>query len=203
MVALAPLLDAILQHLTLVFTSLAIGICLATPLAIFSVFYKRVSYVVLTIINMAQSIPSFALVAIIVPLVGIGFLPGIAAIVLGSIVPIVKNMYVGLAKTDITLIDTGKGMGLTDLQIVRYVRLPLAYPAIFAGLKFSAIIANGIAVLTAIIGSGGLGRIIFEGLASFNINKTLSGAIPAILIALSLDMIFSIVEKKLKSKSVY
>jgi len=152
---------------------------------------------------MAQSIPSFALVAIIVPLVGIGFVPGIVAIVLGSIVPIVKNMYVGLAKTDIALIDTGKGMGLTDLQIVRYVRLPLAYPAIFAGLKFSAIIANGIAVLTAIIGSGGLGRIIFEGLASFNINKTLSGAIPAILIALSLDLIFSIAEKKLKSKSVY
>ena len=155
MVAIIPLLDAILQHLTLVFTSLAIGICLATPLAILSVFYKRVSYVVLTTINMAQSIPSFALVAIIVPLVGIGFVPGIVAIVLGSIVPLVKNMYVGLAKTDIALIDTGKGMGLTDLQIVRYVRLPLAYPAIFAGLKFSAIIANGIAVLTAIIGSGG------------------------------------------------
>jgi len=152
---------------------------------------------------MAQSIPSFALVAIIVPLVGIGFLPGIVAIVLGSIVPIVKNMYVGLAKTDAELIDTGKGMGLTDFQVVRYVRLPLAYPAIFAGLKFSAIIANGIAVLTAIIGSGGLGRIIFEGLASFNINKTLSGAIPAILIALSLDIIFSMAEKKLKSKSVY
>lgn len=203
MVAILPLLDAILQHLTLVFTSLAIGICLSTPLAILSVFYKRVSYVVLTTINMAQSIPSFALVAIIVPLVGIGFLPGIVAIVLGSIVPIVKNMYVGLAKTDTELIDTGKGMGLTDFQIVRYVRLPLAYPAIFAGLKFSAIIANGIAVLTAIIGSGGLGRIIFEGLASFNINKTLSGAIPAILIALSLDIIFSMAEKKLKSKSVY
>lgn len=203
MVALIPLLDAILQHLTLVFTSLVIGICLATPLAILSVLYKRVSYVVLTTTNMAQSIPSFALVAIIVPLVGIGFVPGIVAIVLGSIVPIVKNMYVGLSKTDIALVDTGKGIGLTDLQIIRYVRLPLAYPAIFAGLKFSAIIANGIAVLTAIIGSGGLGRILFEGLASFNINKTLSGAIPAILIALSLDMIFSIAEKKLKSKSVY
>lgn len=203
MVAIFTLLDAIIQHLSLVFISLAIGICLATPLAILSVFFKRVSYVVLTTINMAQSIPSFALVAIIVPLVGIGFLPGIVAIVLGSIVPIVKNMYIGLSKTDIALIDTGKGMGLTDLQIMRHIRLPLAYPAIFAGLKFSAIIANGIAVLTAIIGSGGLGRIIFEGLASFNINKTLSGAIPAILIALSLDLIFSLAEKKLKSKSGY
>jgi len=197
------LLDAIIQQLLLVFISLLIGISLATPLAVLSVFYKRVSYVVLTTINMAQSIPSFALVAIIVPLVGIGFLPGIVAIVLGSIVPIVKNMYVGLAKTDLSLVDTGKGMGLTDLQIMRHIRLPLAYPAIFAGLKFSAIIANGIAVLTAIIGSGGLGRIIFEGLSSFNINKTLSGAIPAILIALSLDLIFTLTEKKLKSKSVY
>jgi osmoprotectant transport system permease protein len=203
LVALLPLLDAILQQLTLVFTALAIGICIATPLAVLSVFYKRVSYFVLTTINMAQSIPSFALVAIIVPLVGIGFIPAIVAIVVGSIVPIVKNMYVGLSKTDVALIDTGKGMGLTDLQIMRYIRLPLAYPAIFAGLKFSAIIANGIAVLTAIIGSGGLGRIIFEGLASFNINKTLSGAIPAILIALTLDMIFSITEKKLKAKSGY
>jgi len=203
LVAIMTLLDAIIQQLLLVFISLLIGISLATPLAVLSVFYKRVSYVVLTTINMAQSIPSFALVAIIVPLVGIGFLPGIVAIVLGSIVPIVKNMYVGLAKTDLSLVDTGKGMGLTDLQIMRHIRLPLAYPAIFAGLKFSAIIANGIAVLTAIIGSGGLGRIIFEGLSSFNINKTLSGAIPAILIALSLDLIFTLTEKKLKSKSVY
>ncbi|NPV50062.1 MAG: ABC transporter permease [Candidatus Methanofastidiosum sp.] len=203
MVAIFPLLEAILQQLTLVFTALSIGICIATPLAILSVFYRRVSYFVLTTINMAQSIPSFALVALIVPLVGIGVLPAIVAIVVGSIVPIVKNMYVGLSKTDAALIDTGKGIGLTDLQIMRHIRLPLAYPAIFAGLKFSAIIANGIAVLTAIIGSGGLGRIIFEGLASFNINKTLSGAIPAILIALTLDMIFSITEKKLKAKSGY
>ena len=203
MVALVFLIDAIIEQLSLVFTSLIIDICVAFPLAILSVFYKRFSYLVLTITNMAQAIPSFALVAIIVPLAGIGFLPGIVAIVLGSILPIIKNMYIGLTKTNPALIDSGRGMGLTDLQLVRYIRLPLAYPAIFAGLKFSAIIANGIAVLTAIIGSGGLGRIIFEGLASFNVNKTLSGAIPAILIALSLDLIFSIAEKKLKSRSVY
>jgi len=203
MVAIVFLIDAIIEQLSLVFTSLIIDICIAFPLAILSVFYKRFSYLVLTITNMAQAIPSFALVAIIVPLAGIGFLPGIVAIVLGSILPIIKNMYIGLTKTNPALIDSGRGMGLTDLQLVRYIRLPLAYPAIFAGLKFSAIIANGIAVLTAIIGSGGLGRIIFEGLASFNVNKTLSGAIPAILIALSLDLIFSIAEKKLKSKSVY
>lgn len=203
MVAIVFLIDAIIEQLSLVFTSLIIDICIAFPLAILSVFYKRFSYFVLTITNMAQAIPSFALVAIIVPLAGIGFLPGIVAIVLGSILPIIKNMYIGLTKTNPALIDSGRGMGLTDLQLVRYIRLPLAYPAIFAGLKFSAIIANGIAVLTAIIGSGGLGRIIFEGLASFNVNKTLSGAIPAILIALSLDLIFSIAEKKLKSKSVY
>lgn len=203
MVAIIFLIDAIIEQLSLVFTSLIIDICIAFPLAILSVFYKRFSYFVLTITNMAQAIPSFALVAIIVPLAGIGFLPGIVAIVLGSILPIIKNMYIGLTKTNPALIDSGRGMGLTDLQLVRYIRLPLAYPAIFAGLKFSAIIANGIAVLTAIIGSGGLGRIIFEGLASFNVNKTLSGAIPAILIALSLDLIFSIAEKKLKSKSVY
>ena len=203
MVAIVFLIDAIIEQLSLVFTSLIIDICIAFPLAILSVFYKRFSYFVLTITNMAQAIPSFALVAIIVPLAGIGFLPGIVAIVLGSILPIIKNMYIGLTKTNPALIDSGRGMGLTDLQLVRYIRLPLAYPAIFAGLKFSAIIANGIAVLTAIIGSGGLGRIIFEGLASFNVNKTLSGAIPAILIALSLDLIFSIAEKKLKSRSVY
>ena len=203
MVAIVFLIDAIIEQLSLVFTSLIIDICVAFPLAILSVFYKRFSYLVLTITNMAQAIPSFALVAIIVPLAGIGFLPGIVAIVLGSILPIIKNIYIGLTKTNPALIDSGRGMGLTDLQLVRYIRLPLAYPAIFAGLKFSAIIANGIAVLTAIIGSGGLGRIIFEGLASFNVNKTLSGAIPAILIALSLDLIFSIAEKKLKSRSVY
>ena len=113
------------------------------------------------------------------------------------LLPIVKNTYIGLFNVDPALLDSAKGIGMTDFQVLRYVRLPNAYPAIFAGIKFAAILANSIAVLTALIGGGGLGSMIFEGLTNFNTSKILAGTFPVILIALFLDFFFSALEKRL------
>jgi osmoprotectant transport system permease protein len=144
-----------------------------------------------------QAVPSFAVVALVVPLLGIGFRPAVLAIVIRALLPIIKNTYIGLNSVDSATIESANGIGLTEWQTIRNIRFPNAYPAMFAGIKFAAILANSIAVLTAIIGSGGLGTLIFEGLAQNNIDKIAAGAIPAIMLAIAIDISFTVGEKKL------
>ena len=152
--------------------------------------------------NLVQAIPSFAVVAIVVPLLSIGFTLALFAIFLRVLLPIVKNTYVGLSEVDEAMIDAAEGIGLTEWEIIHHVRFPHAYPVMFAGIKFAAVLANSIVILTAIIGSGGLGRLVFEGLASFNTDKILAGSIPAILMAVFIDVGFSYVEKKITPEGI-
>ncbi len=190
------ILSSFYVHILLTYISLILSIVIGIPLAVISLKNRYIANFIIGFCNLVQAIPSFAVVAIVVPLFGIGFKPAILAIFLRILMPIVKNTYDGLINIDILVLESSKGMGLSEWQILRYIRFPNAYPSIFAGIKFAAILSNSVAILTAIIGSGGLGSIIFEGLASFNINKILAGSIPAILIALFMDISFSMIEKK-------
>lgn len=197
MVISAEILEATLEHLFLAYTALFAGVAGAFPLILFSLYNERLASVVMKFANLVQAVPSFAVVAVMVPLLGIGFTPAVIAIMLRVLLPIIKNTYIGLFNVDPTLVDSAKGIGLTEFQIIRHVRLPNAYPAIFAGVKFAAILANSIAVLTALIGGGGLGSMIFEGLTNFNTTKILAGTLPVIGIALFLDFSFSALERRL------
>ena len=197
---LETILDATYHHLILVYSTLFASILIAVPLAFASLYSTKLAATVMKFANLAQAVPSFAVVAIVVPLIGIGFTPALIAILLRALLPIIKNTYIGLSNIDPSLIDYAQGVGLTNWQIHRYIRLPNAYPAMFAGIKFAAILANSIAILTAIIGSGGLGELVFEGLIAFNTQKLLSGAIPAIILAVLIDISFSLLEKKLTPK---
>ena len=201
MVDAAKIAFATYEHLILTYGALAVSISIAIPLAIAAIYSKRLASIVITFANIVQAVPSFAVVAMAVPLLGIGFIPALFAIVLRTLLPIVRNTYIGMAEVDEAIIDAARGMGMTEFQIIRYIRLPNAYLPMFAGIKFAAILANSIAILTAIIGSGGLGRLIFEGLASFNMEKVLAGAIPAILIAIFIDVSFTKIEKSLAGKA--
>ena len=197
MVISAEILQATLEHFFLAYTALLAGIIVAVPLVLLSLYSERLASLVMKFSNLVQAVPSFAVVAVVVPLIGIGFTPAVIAIMLRVLLPIVKNTYIGLFNVDPALIDSAKGIGLTEFQIIRNVRLPNAYPAIFAGIKFAAILANSIAVLTALIGGGGLGSMIFEGLTNFNTAKILAGTLPVIAIALFLDFSFSVLEHRL------
>ncbi len=183
------------EHLLLAYGALLLTVMVALPLAIISLYSKKMAIAIIIFANIMEAIPSFAVVALVVPFLGIGFKPAIIAILLRTLLPIVKNTYTGLANTDKALIDSANGMGLTSGQILWRIRFPNAYPAFFAGLKFASILANSIAVLTAIIGAGGLGRLVFEGLSSFNISKLLVGALPAVAIAITVDLILTKIEK--------
>ena len=138
-------------------TALLVGALVSVPLIFLSLYNAKLASLVMRFSNLVQAVPSFAVVAVVVPLIGIGFFPAVIAIMLRVLLPIVKNTYIGLFNVDPALLDSAKGIGMTDFQVLRYVRLPNAYPAIFAGIKFAAILANSIAVLTALIGGGAWG----------------------------------------------
>jgi osmoprotectant transport system permease protein len=195
MVPVDTLTNATIQHLTLTYGALLVSVVASIPLAILSLFSKKLSNVVMTVANLLQAIPSFAVVAIVVPLLGIGFTPAIIAIVVRALLPIIKNTYVGLRDVEESVVSSARGLGLTEWQIIRYIRLPHSYPAMFAGMKFAAILANSIAILTAIIGSGGLGSVIFSGLSNLNTDKIIAGSLPTIGIAIFIDVSFSVLEK--------
>lgn len=200
MVALGTVAVATFQHIILAYTALAASILLSIPLAVVALYNERFAAIVMTFANLVQAVPSLAVVAFVVPLLGIGFWPAILAIMLRAVLPIIKNTWIGLSSVDPSLIDSAQGIGLTDWQIIRYIRFPNAYPAIFAGIKFAAILANSVAILTAIIGSGGLGSVIFEGLAGVNIATLMAGALPAIGIAVFIDASFTVIEKRISPK---
>lgn len=194
MVITVEILEATLAHLFLAYTALLIGALVSIPLILLSLYNAKLASLIMRFSNLVQAVPSFAVVAVVVPLIGIGFIPAVIAIMLRVLLPLIKNTYIGLFNVDPSLIESAKGIGLTEFQVIRYVRLPNAYPAIFAGIKFAAILANSIAVLTALIGGGGLGSMIFEGLTNFNTTKILAGTLPVIAIALFLDFSFSKIE---------
>ncbi len=191
------ILELTLEHLSLAYGALILSIAIGIPLAIASLYNRKLASVIITIANLIEAIPSFAVVALVVPLLGIGFRPAILAILFRALLPIIKNTYIGLSNVDNALIDAAKGIGMTNWQILINIRFPHAYPPMFAGIKFAAILSNGIAVLTAIIGSGGLGKLIFEGLASFNIKKIFYGVIPVMVIAIATDYLLTFTEKRI------
>ncbi len=191
------ILESTGEHIGLAYGALALSIAIALPLAVLSLYARRLAPIILAIANLVEAIPSFAVVAIVVPLMGIGFRPAIIAIMIRALLPVIKNTYIGLNNVDPSLIDSAMGIGLTRWQILIKIRFPHAYSSIFSGIKFAAILTNGIAVLTAIIGSGGLGGLIFEGLASFNTRKIFLGVVPVMVIAIITDVLLTFAEKKL------
>ena len=145
--------------------------------------------------GLLQTIPSMALLALMIPLFGIGEVPAITALFLYSILPILRNTITALVTIDPLLKRVAEAIGLTSLQQLRYVFLPMALPMILAGVKTAAIISIGTATLAAFIGAGGLGEPIVTGLALNDVNLILQGAIPAAGLAVCVELFFELLEK--------
>jgi osmoprotectant transport system permease protein len=142
-----------------------------------------------------QTLPGIALLAFMIPLLGIGVLPALVALVLYSLYPIVRNTYTGVRDADPAAVAAARALGMTDGQILREVRLPLAAPVIMAGIRTAAVIDVGTATLAAFIGAGGLGEPIVSGLALSDTRMILSGAVPAAILALLVDGALGAVER--------
>ncbi len=199
--AQAPtLLRLTLRHLLLVGISLAAAVLLALPLGLLLERTPRAAEGAIRAVGLLQTIPGIALLAFMIPLLGIGVVPALVALFLYSLYPILRNTYTGVRNADPEAVSAALAIGMTPGQVLRYVRLPLAAPVIMAGIRTAAVIDVGTATLAAFIGAGGLGDPIVAGLSLSDTRMILSGAIPAALLALLVDAGLGAVEMAVRGE---
>lgn len=189
------------QHIYLSFTSLGLGIIVAVPVAVLLTRFKRVAGLVIGLASVLQTVPSMALLAMMIPIFGIGSLPAIVALFIYSLLPILRNTYLGLENVDPAVLDAAKGMGMSNLQSIISVELRLAAPVIMAGIRLSATFVIAWAALASYIGAGGLGDFIFNGLNLYRSDLILAGSIPVIILALITDFILGRIELMVAPKT--
>jgi osmoprotectant transport system permease protein len=189
------------RHLLLVGISLAAAILIALPLGLALERTPAAAEPVIRAVGAVQTIPGIALLAFMIPLLGIGVVPALVALLLYSIFPILRNTYTGIREADPNAVNAARALGMTPAQLLRYVRLPLAAPVIMAGIRTAAVINVGTATLAAFIGAGGLGDPIVTGLALSDTSLILSGALPAAVLALLVDLGLGRVEGRLRAQT--
>ena len=191
------ILFLLFEHIQLTLTAVGIAVLLGIPLGILVNYVKSLHKIIMGTVNVVQAIPSMALLGAVIPLLGIGKVPAIVVVALYSLLPIVKNTYTGIRSAPPELLEAAQGIGLTKFQVLSKVQFPLALPVIMAGVRISAVSAVGLVTIAAFIGAGGLGFLVFSGISTVNSNLILAGAIPACLLALFVDYIGGVVEKRI------
>jgi osmoprotectant transport system permease protein len=207
---------ALVQHMALVGTSVGAAVAIGFPLGVAAARRRGLQDSMFAVLNILQTIPSIALFGLlIVPLsalvaavpwlaaigiAGIGVTPAIIALVLYALLPVVRNTSVGLTAVDPSAVEAGRGIGLSNRQIFWQLELPLALPVFLAGLRIVTVQAIGLAVVAALIGAGGLGTFVFEGLGQYAVDLVLLGALPAIFLALGADFILQVVSSLLRQR---
>jgi osmoprotectant transport system permease protein len=188
----------LLQHLFLVAVSTGVAVAAGVPLGILAARRPRLGAPLVWLVNAAQTIPSLAMFGFLLPLPlvgGLGARVAIAVLIVYALLPIVRTTIAGIASVDPTLVEAGTALGMTPRQLLRQVQLPLALPSIVAGIRVAAVIGVGTATIAAAVGAGGLGEYIFRGLSMVDPTVILAGAIPAALLALSLDGALTLAER--------
>ncbi|HMB73407.1 MAG TPA: ABC transporter permease/substrate-binding protein [Gammaproteobacteria bacterium] len=195
---LALLPEYLSRHLLLSVTAIVSGIALSAPLTFAAIRVQRLRGPLLAITSAIQTIPGLALLALMVPLLSrIGFLPALIALILYSVLPILRNAVTGIEDVDANLVEAGRGLGMTENQLLLRVRLPLAMPVVVAGIRTSAVWVVGMATLSTPVGATSLGNYIFSGLQTQNYTAVLVGCIAAATLALALDRLIHSVEMAL------
>lgn len=184
-----------LRHLQLTLIALAFAVLVGVGVGLVVFRNARIANVVVYLCGLLQTIPSIALLALMIPLLGIGLVPAIVALFLYALLPILRNTVVALGTIDPELVRTAKAIGLSRAERMRHVLLPLSLPNIFAGIRTAAVISVGTATLAAFIGAGGLGDPIVTGLSLNDTGLILQGAIPAACLAMAIELGFEVLER--------
>ena len=188
------------EHVLLVVLSTLLAVVLGVPLGIALTRRPRLARPILGFANVVQTIPSLALFGFLIPLPligGIGARTAIAALVVYALLPILRNTYTGILSVDPAVVESATGLGMTPGQRLRQVELPLALPVVLAGVRIATVISIGLATIAAAIGAGGLGVLIYRGVAIVDHRLILAGAVPAALLALAADAGLGVLERKL------
>ena len=190
----------VLEHLQMSFGAVLIAALIALPIGLYIGHTRRGSFAAVSIANLGRAIPSFAILALSVPFLGIGFKPTLVTLVVLAIPPILTNTYVGVEAVDRDAIESARGMGMTGGQILRRLELPLSVPLMLAGLRTSAVQVVATATLAALIGWGGLGRYIIDGFATGDRVEVLAGAVLVALLAIVTEVGFGVLERALSPR---
>jgi osmoprotectant transport system permease protein len=196
--ARSEILHLTAEHVFLVFVAISIAVAIGVPVGILMTRRPRMGKPILAFANIIQTIPSLALFGFLIPIPyigGIGTRTAVIALLLYSLLPIIRNTFSGISGVEPAVREAARGMGMTDRQILWQVEIPLSLGVMFAGIRVATVIAVGVATIAAAIGAGGLGMFIFRGTSMLDYRVILAGAIPAALIALAADFGMSTLEK--------
>ncbi len=195
--SLNQIVGPLLTHLEIALAGVVIGALVAIPTGALLKSRPRLATGCLAVVDVIQTVPTLAMLAMLMLLLGLNDRTVIVAIVLYSLFPILRNTYTGILEVDPGIVRAGRGIGMTPLQLFGRVELPLALPVILSGIRIAFVTALGIATTGVLIGSGGLGMLIWRGIQTRNAQMLLSGAIPVSLLAIGSDALLNLLQKKL------
>jgi osmoprotectant transport system permease protein len=190
------LADAGLRHIELSAAALAVAVTIAVPLGIALTRVPGAAAYAIGAANVLRTIPSLALLVLMLPLVGTGYLPAMIALTLYGVPAILLNTYAGVRSVDPDVVDAARGQGLSDRQIVRRIEVPLALPVVFAGIRTAAVQIVAAATLAAFVGGGGLGELITAGMGTLDFPELLVGALAVAALAAATELLFASVERR-------
>ncbi|GGJ97383.1 carnitine transport permease OpuCB [Lentibacillus kapialis] len=187
------------EHFYISLAAIVLGVVVAVPLGIIFSRMPKIADRFISVVGILQTIPSLAILAFFIPILGVGKIPAILALFFYSLLPILRNTYIGVRDVDKGVIEAGKGMGMSNWQSIVKMELPLSLPVIMAGIRLSTVYLIGWAALAAFIGGGGLGDFIFDGLNLYQPSLIVAGTVPATILALIADRSLALLESRLTS----
>ncbi|MCC9024415.1 osmoprotectant update ABC transporter permease/substrate-binding subunit OpuFB [Bacillus nakamurai] len=196
------LINALLEHIQISLIALFFAVLISIPLGIYLTRKQKLAEVIIGITAVLQTIPSLALLGLLIPIAGIGKIPAVIALIVYALLPILRNTYTGIKEIDPSLIEAARAMGMNSRKRLVKVELPLAMPVIMAGIRTAMVLIVGTATLAALIGAGGLGDLILLGIDRNNTELILIGAIPAAILAILFDFLLRKLENISFKKSL-
>lgn len=190
------LVELTYQHVLMVISGLVLALIVGVPLGILAARVPKLAGVILTLANVVQVFPSLAMLVLLMIVFGLGFTTVVIGLFLYSLLPVIRNTYVGLTQVDPAITEAGRGVGMSPLQLLFRVQFPLALPYVFTGIRVAAVIAIGVATIAPLIGGEGLGREIYSGINMDNSARLYAGAIPAAGLALLADFLLGILQRR-------
>lgn len=197
----ATILRLLEQHLLISAVSVLLAMVVALPLGVAAARRKWLADPLLWVLGVLYTIPSLALFALLIPVVGLGMKPTVVALTLYCLLTLVRNTMVGIKSVPASVIEAARAAGMTGFQVLRMVEIPISLPILVAGIRQVTVMTIGIAAVAAYIGGGGLGTLIIRGLDRLDIRLTLAGAIPIMLLALGADALLAVVQRKYSARA--
>ncbi len=193
--------EMVLEHLYIVFMAVIMAIAVGVPLGVVTYLVPKVRKVILFVTDVFQTIPSLALLGLIMILVGAGKTTVIIGLTMYSLLPIVRNTNLGLSNVDPGIKEAARGMGMSRLYQLVFIELPLSFPVIVTGIKIAAVNSIGTAVFAASVGGGGLGSIIYRGIRVMNVNLILTATVSLMAMSIVFESIMDFIAKRLEKKA--